>query len=337
MKFKFYLVSLLTTLFTTIAQDATKAVATDSAAIKKDTCYWKNSLKAGLNMSGSAFSDNWKGGGVNNFNYLLLFYGTANYKKEKDSWDNVLDLQFGQIITKQAPEFRKSQDRIMLDSKYGRAINKNWNLFSSFNAQSFFTAGYKYVSKLGPVDPNAKIKDTAVYVSNFLNPAYFTEALGFEYKPKDWYYVRIGVLNAKQTLVTKGFKVSEVEKNYGVTRGQSWRNEFGFFSLLAAADKDIRKNVNLKVKYQMFFSNVDYFFRRDKIKAKFTDEAVKKAYDRIESYVDQRLDVTLTAKLTKYITTSFSYIGLYDFDQDKNTQHAHNLQVGLLYTVKNHK
>jgi hypothetical protein len=317
-------------------QDIPKPV-TDSVSVKKDTTYWKKTFKGGINTSGSAFSDNWKGGGVNNFNFLLLAYTTANYKKDKATWDNVLDLQYGQIITKQAPEFRKSQDRIMLDSKYGHALSSKWNLYVSGNAQSFFAPGYAYSEKKGTIDPNAKIKDTATLVSRFINPAYFMEAIGLEYKPTDWYYIRFGILNAKQTLVTKSFAVSEVEKNYGVTRGQSWRNEFGFLSILAAMDKDVRKNVNLKVKYQMFFSNVDYFFRKDQIKAKYTDVAVKKAYDRVESYIDQRIDVVFTAKLTKFISTSFSYIGLYDFDQDKNTQHAHNLQVGLLYTVKSYK
>lgn len=322
-------------LINTFGQDV--SLVKDTIPMKKDTTYWKRSFKGGVNMNGAAFSDNWKGGGVTNFNYLLLTYITANYKKDKVSWDNVLDLQYGQIITKQVPEFRKSQDRILIDSKYGKALNKKWNLYASANFQSFFARGYKYSERVIPIDPSAKIKDTATLVSSFLNPAYFMESVGLEYKPADWYYIRIGVLGAKQTLVTKSFSEKEVEKNYGVTRGKSWRNEFGFCSFLIAADKDVKKNVNLKVKYQMFFSNYDYFFRREEVKKKFTDVNVQKAYDKVGAYIDQRLDVSLTAKLTKYISTTFSYIGLYDFDQDKHVQHAHNLQIGLLYMVKNYK
>lgn len=316
----------------TTAQD--KPVV-DTTPVKKDTTYWRRTLKSGLNCAGSAFSDNWKGGGVNNFNYLLFLAGTANYKKDKDSWDNQMDLQYGQIITKNAPEFRKSQDRIYLDSKYGRALNKNWNMFASFNAQSFFAKGYTYKDRVIALPQDAKIKDTAVHVAGFVTPAYFVQSIGFEYKPTDWYYVRIGAFAAKQTLVTKAFAVSEVEKNYGVDRDKSWRNEFGLLNLSVGINKDLRKNINIKATYQYFFSNIDYFFRRDKIKAKYTDPVVKNGYDKVGAYMDHRLDVVLTAKLTKYITTSFTYIGIYDYDQDKNAQHSHNLRVGILYTLQN--
>lgn len=302
---------------------------------QKDTTYWKKTFKSGVNIAGSAFSDNWKAGGVNNFSYLLFLNYIANYKKDKDSWDNQLDLQFGQIITKSAPEFRKTQDRIFIDSKYGRALNKKWNLYTSFNAQSFFAKGYNYKDRIVPV-PNSKFKDTAINISSFINPAYFSQTVGFEYKPVDWYFVRLGVFSAKQTLVTRAFLPNEVEKNYGVERGKSWRNEFGLFNLFAGVNRNVRSNINIKASYQFFFSNIDYLFRRDVVKARFTDKPeLQKAYDRVDAYTDHRLDFMLTAKLTKYITASFTYIAIYDYDQDKNTQHSHNLAVGLLYSFQN--
>lgn len=312
-----------------------QAPIVDTVVSTKDTSYWKKTFKSGMNITGSAFSDNWKAGGVNNFSYLLFLNYIANYKKEKDSWDNQLDLQFGQIITKNAPEFRKTQDRIFIDSKYGRALNKKWNLYTSFNAQSFFAKGYSYKDRVIPV-PTSKFKDTATNISSFINPAYFSQTIGFEYKPTDWYFIRLGVFAAKQTLVTRSFSVNEVEKNYGVERGKSWRNEFGLFNLFAGVNKNVRKNINIKASYQFFFSNIDYFFRRDVVKARFADKPqLQQAYDRADAYMDHRFDFMLTAKLTKYITTSFTYIGIYDFDQDKNTQHSHNLTVGLLYTFQN--
>ena len=319
-------------MYSSVAQELSK----DSTAVKKDTTYWRKTLKAGINTSGSAFSDNWKGGGVNNFNYLVFLNYAANYKRDRESWDNLLDLQFGQIITKNAPELRKIQDRIFFDSKYGRALNKKWNLYGAFNTQTYFANGYLYKDRTGPA-ATGKIKDTAVHVASFINPAYFMQSIGFEYRPTNWYFVRLGVFAAKQTLVPKSFAVNEVEKNYGVDRGKSWRNEFGLFNLFAGVNKNVRKNVNIKATYQMFFSNIDYFFKRDQIMAKYEDNPeVKKAYDKVNAYMDHRVDFILTAKLTKFITTSFTYIGMYDFDQDKFAQHSHNLSVGIQYSFQNY-
>ncbi|MFQ3575747.1 MAG: DUF3078 domain-containing protein [Cytophagales bacterium] len=321
MKTYFLLVLAFANYFFAFSQDST-------ITEKKDTTYWKKDFKAGLNLSQAAFSDNWKGGGVSNVNYLAFLNYKANYKKNKTTWDNLIDFQYGQIFAQATPEFRKSTDRIFLDSKLGYKINKNWNLFASANFQSQFDAGFDYSRKRNiPIKLGDKeITDSAVYISGFFNPAYFTETFGFEYKPVEYFFARLGVAAFKQTIVTNPLPEGAVPNNYGVDRNKSIRNEFGLFNLFTGLNKDLTKTINLKATYQMFFNNYAYFFKR-----------VDGYPDIIEAYIDQRFDLIFTAKVSKYLNTQIIYTGLYDYDQDSEYQFAQSLSFGLLYTWDNKK
>src|SRR5688572_4035041 len=75
--------------------------------IKVDsTSNWRKSFKAGLNLNQAAFSSNWKGGGINSIGMNLLVNFKANYKKDKISWDNEIDLQYG-FVRNDGLGFRK--------------------------------------------------------------------------------------------------------------------------------------------------------------------------------------------------------------------------------------
>ena len=77
------------------------------------TSNWKKSLRVGLNISQASVSTNWKAGGVSSFGFNSLFNFKANYKKEKVSWDNEIDLLYG-MVNNQGQGPRKIQDRVFL-------------------------------------------------------------------------------------------------------------------------------------------------------------------------------------------------------------------------------
>jgi len=113
-----------------------------------------------------------------------------------------------------------------------------------------------------------------------------------------------------QTLYDK-YAPTDKEYNelYGVKRGQEVRNQV-VFQLVANFDKDILQNVNLKARYLGLLD-----------------------YERLEpKYIVSRLDVSLTAKVNKYISTNLTGVVLYDFDQDKDVQYSQVLSLGILYT-----
>ncbi|MFN8689728.1 MAG: DUF3078 domain-containing protein, partial [Cyclobacteriaceae bacterium] len=61
------------------------------------TTNWKKAFRAGLNLNQASFSSNWKAGGVNSLGFNALINYKANYKKNKTSWDNEIDLLYGMV------------------------------------------------------------------------------------------------------------------------------------------------------------------------------------------------------------------------------------------------
>jgi len=106
---------------------------TQAQIVKIDTLtHWKKKLVANLNLNQASFSSNWKGGGINSIGINSLFNYKANYAANNDTWDNEIDLAYG-FVNNAGQGFRKSIDRIFLDTKYGYKLNNKWSLFTSLN------------------------------------------------------------------------------------------------------------------------------------------------------------------------------------------------------------
>ena len=97
-----------------------------SRSIKKDTdtsnWNWKHGGLYNLNVSQSSLS-NWAAGG-DNFNMTInsFFNYYAFFKKERQSWDNNLDLNLG-FVQSTSQGGRKNDDRLDLLSKYGYKLD----------------------------------------------------------------------------------------------------------------------------------------------------------------------------------------------------------------------
>src|SRR5687767_6765136 len=112
--------------------------------VKPDTLSnWKKKLVFNLNVNQASFSSNWKAGGVNSIGLNGLFNYKANYSKNRDSWDNEIGLLYG-FVNNSGQGYRKTLDRILLDTKYGYKLSDNWGLFTNLNFLSQFSKGYNY-------------------------------------------------------------------------------------------------------------------------------------------------------------------------------------------------
>src|ERR1041385_6474325 len=98
---------------------------------------WKKAFKAGLNLNQSSFTSNWKAGGTNSLGYTVFLNYRANYKGEHNSWDNEIDFQYG-MVNNAGLGSRKILDRLFVDTKYGKTLNKKWDLALSANLLSQF-------------------------------------------------------------------------------------------------------------------------------------------------------------------------------------------------------
>ncbi len=273
------------------------------------TSHWKKSLKAGLNLNQSSFSSNWKAGGVNSLGFNAFFNAKTNYKKDKDSWNNEIDLLFG-MVNNEGQGYRKTLDRVYIDTKFGHELSEKWGWFSALNFSSQFAEGFKYTKDASGVEQGSLISD-------FLAPAFITGSLGFEYHPNESFKLRLAPIASRLTVVQNSGRYLAVDSiaPYGVEVGKSIRVEALAFQLLADYNHDIAENLNLKWRYLLFAN-----------------------YETLQmKTIDHRVDLNLTARVNKFVNVSLGGILLYDFDQDSGVQFSQAFSLGFLYTFQNFK
>jgi hypothetical protein len=279
---KILLIAVILNSFCVNAQDETvKKLKTESdKTIKKDPADTANKLwrKGGLfnlNLSQGSLS-NWAAGG-DKFSLSLnsIFSVYAFYKKDKHSWDNTLDINFGYLRTTSLGN-RKNDDRFDLLSKYGYAVSSKWNVASLFNFRTQLANGYTYSNTV------------KTFSSSFLSPAYVLLSLGMDYKPSKNFSVFISPATARWVIVTddslsaKGY--------YGVTPGHKSRSELGAF-LSAQFLKDLNKTINYKGRLDLF-SN----------------------YKHNPEKVDVFMSNLFSAKLSKILSATWNVDLIYDDD-----------------------
>ena len=271
---------------------------------------WRKKLVFNVNINQAAFSSNWKAGGINSIGINGLFNYTANYSKDKDSWDNQIDLTYG-FVRNSGQGFRKTIDRIYLDTKYGYKLDDNWGLFASLNFASQFAEGFRY-------DKDVNGVEQATQISDFFAPAFITFALGVEYHPVDYFTMRFSPFAPRVTIVNDPERfVPAVDSvaPYGVVPPDETRFEWVAFQLTAEFDKDIAENLNLKWRYLMF--------------GNYETLALKT--------IDHRLDLMFNAKVNRFITVGLGGILLYDFDQDSGVQLSQVFNLGFAYSFQNYE
>jgi hypothetical protein len=259
---------------------------------------WKSKLSIGLNVNQASFTPNWKGGGTNNFALGTLVNGNLEYKKERFTWSNDLQLQYG-FQKNEGQTRRKTQDLVFLDSKAGYALNNKLNAFGAANFVSQFAPGLSY-------GRDGAGNEISTVISRWMSPAYFIQSVGFQYKPVKYFDARLGVLALRETFVLD--PVLSAAGAFGVDSGATVNVNLGY-QFLANFDKDLVKNMNLKLRYLVFGDYTDF------------------------SNTNHRLDFIISARVTKYINTNFTAVMLYDRNQDAAVQWSQVLAVGLLFRL----
>lgn len=277
--------------------------------VKPDTLsHWKKKFVFNFNVNQTAFSSNWKAGGVNSFGLNALVNYKANYTEGRYTWDNEVDMLYG-FVNNAGQGYRKTIDRIFLDTKYGYKINPKWDVFTSLNFLSQFARGYKY-------DKDASGNEVSSLISDFLAPAFITSAWGIEYHPAEYFKVRMSPFAPRVTIVkdpARFIPAVDPASPYGVTPPDETRFEWLAFQLMADFNKDIAKNLNLKWRYMMF--------------ANYETLSLKN--------IDHRLDINLNARVNRFITVGLGGILIYDFDQDSGAQISQVFNIGFAYSFQN--
>ena len=267
---------------------------------------WRRGFKTGLGFNESLLSDNWRGGGVSTIGFNALANGKANRKNGPHSFDNEADFLFAFAQTK-GLGYRKGQDRLYLDTKYGRALSPKWDMFLSLNLLTQFAPGFQYDKDAG--------QERARAVSDFFAPGFITAAYGFEFHPVPTFRLRLAPFAPRLTVVNRAerFVAALGDTPYGVRPGHSTRFEVLAAQILADLDQPLSPTVNLKARYLLF--------------ANYRDLTPQQ--------IDHRLDFGLTAKVGRYVNVALTAIALYDADQATAVQYSQGLTLGVAYAVQN--
>lgn len=275
-----------------------KPVELSPSLVDAKVNYWKTKTAVGINVNQAAFSDNWKGGGVNSLAITGLVNYKAEYSKENYSYVSELILEYGKVKNKNQLQ-KKTTDRIFWDHKAAIQLSKNWYFFGSINFQSQFDNGFSY-----PKD--AQGNEVENLISKFMAPGYLTESVGFEYKPNKFFSTRIGTGTARQTFVLDTTLYKTNPNNFGVINGKNFRNELAF-QIVTSYEKEVVQNVMLKTRYNMFIP-----------------------YDNF-GHIDHRFDINVVAKINRFMNVSLTGVGLYDRDTDSKLQGSQTLAMGLTF------
>ena len=275
------------------AQETPEPIAADTLKA------WSVDGKNTLMLNQAAFS-NWVGGGANNVGWLAGVNYNLTYEKNKDLWENIIILGYGQNNT-QGIGTRKTQDIINLSTNYGREISKSWYASVGAGLITQFSAGYEDGN-----NPEAK------KISNFMAPGYLSLGAGFTYKPNDKLTVTLRPANARMTFVLD--KELQYAGSYGLKNdGDSMLFQFGFLGTALYKVK-IMENMELTNSASVFSNYLDH------------PERLVLSYGAI-----------LNMKINKYISTNVTLDLLYDHNQIQKTQLKQTLGVGFAYNLQNGK
>ena len=271
------------------------------------TSLWKTSFDFKLDFNQAAFSKSWQGGGVNSVAFGSHSNIKLDYKRNKLSSQNSIQLLYG-VVSAQNHFIKKTNDKLFLETNLNYNYFKHWRINIGLNFLTQFTPGYSF-----KIDTATKIESRTL-ISNFLMPAFITFNLGTSYKLADYFELVISPLSSRITIVNDTTLIQNVPKNYGVERGEISRVEQVAMQIVANFNKEILPNTKLSVRYRAF-GNYEKFSLIN---------------------TDHRMDFLLSAQVNKYIATSISLIAIYDDDISKNMQLSQSLGIGFLYKFKNH-
>lgn len=210
----------------------------------KDTVAWTHSGVLSLGTNGG-FLHNWAAGGE--LASLLIngiFSGRLDHLNHRDIWSNNLDMTYGLTYNYSSGFLpRKTDDRIDFTSKYGYLIDtsKNFYLTGLFNFKSQFTKGYDY--SLDNWD--------SVSTSDFLSPAFFTTAIGLEYRKGSDVTFFLSPVAARMVVANKLYTLRSPEGAFGVPYGKTSVFQMGaYFS--GRYTFNIRENMVFKTRLDLY-------------------------------------------------------------------------------------
>ncbi|NGY36627.1 DUF3078 domain-containing protein [Flavobacterium sp. XN-5] len=209
------------------------------------TKVWTKNGNISLLFNQSAYNKQWLGGGTSNIAGNFGINYDFNYKKGDVVWDNKFILAYGLTKIKGAEMSAKTDDRLELNSLWGKKARGDWYYSIFFNFKTQMDSGYD--------KDNQKI-------SHFFSPAYTQFGPGMLWKKSNNLSVNFSPATAKLILVHNHF--TDLGPSFGVLQGDNSRFEFGasisgYYKFNVMANVSIENRLNLYSNYLDNPQNVD--------------------------------------------------------------------------------
>lgn len=258
--------------------------------------FWTTGMLTEVGFSQISLT-NWAAGGSGSVALNSYVNAHANYAKGDMYWDNRAQFSYG-FIQSFDDGYRKSDDKIVLDSKWGyKAVNKFY-FSANFNFRSQFSPGFEYKN------------DASNKVSQFLAPAYLSLGLGIDYKPGNGkvFSLNFAPFTGNLVIVTD----SLLRAKYGNKADEAARWALGA-QLTATLNKDVMKNCKVSSTLRLFS---DYLNNPQNIQINW--------------------DMQITYKLNKFLQTGLRTNLIYDDNiliTDKDGHAAPRVQFKEVFSV----
>lgn len=213
---------------------------------EKDTIkLWTKKGNISILFNQSAYNKQWLGGGTSNIAGNLGINYDFNYKNGDVVWDNKFILAYGLSKIKGDAKTAKTDDRLELNSLWGKKASGEWYYSMFFNFKTQIDTG---------------LDKEGVKISHFFSPAYFQFGPGILWKKNDNLSVNFSPATAKLIVVHPHF--TELGPSFGVLQGDSSRFEFGasvsgYYKLNLMTNVSIENRLNLYANYLDKPQNVD--------------------------------------------------------------------------------
>lgn len=234
-----------------LAQDT---VAAEAAAV--DTTYWQKGFLGTTSFTQVSLT-NWAAGGENSISlggYMTTF---ANYARDRNSWENYMELGYG-LIKQGDAEFQKTNDKINVVSKYGRKLSK------AADSRFFFSSLIDFRTQFAP---GFAAPGETEYISRFMAPGYALLATGVDMKVNPYLSINYAPATGKFTFVNDerlanagAFGVEPAvfaaDGTTVLTPGKRARAEIGGF-LKVNFKKEVLTNVNVESRIELFSNYIN--------------------------------------------------------------------------------
>lgn len=201
---------------------------------KDTTKLWTKKGQVTLLFNQSIFNNEWLAGGTTNFSGNLELNYDFNYKKGAVIWDNKCIVAYGLTKIKAAEIASKTDDRLELNSLWGKKASNVWYYSIFFNFKTQMDSGFD-------VNQNK--------ISRFFSPAFFQFGPGILWKKNNDLSLNFAPTTAK--LIVVGNHFTELGPSFGVLQGDNSRFEFGA-SISAYCKLNLITNVSLENRLNLY-------------------------------------------------------------------------------------